>query len=312
MSSLAICIPAYNAENYLPRLLKSVAAQKLPFDQILVYDDCSQDRTSQVAEQYGASVIRGEVNIGCSAGKNALLAASTTEWVHFHDADDKLYPNFTQLAHQWMSSDACPDVVLFDYEYRDNDTDAILAKSDFDPQQLHQDPLSYAIRTQINPFCGLYKRSMITRVGGYDTDPAILYNEDVAFHIKLALNGLSFSAEKEVSIVNYRIPGSMSAANRVRCLHAQLEVLTRLIPRVTNRHYSDIGSRLWSVSAVLASEGEWMAMRKALEACSRLGSPIPTGISHPFFLLVKALGVKNAFVARELMIRLLKPQLRHP
>ena len=37
-SMIALCIPAYNAAIYLPRLLNSAAQQTSPFDEILVFE----------------------------------------------------------------------------------------------------------------------------------------------------------------------------------------------------------------------------------------------------------------------------------
>ena len=62
MDTIALCIPAFNAAKYLPRLLESAKIQLFPFKDILVYDDASTDNTSAIAEQYGAKVIYGEVN----------------------------------------------------------------------------------------------------------------------------------------------------------------------------------------------------------------------------------------------------------
>ncbi len=66
----ALLIPAWNAAAWLPRLLASAAAQTTPFDETWVYDDASCDDTAAVAERLGALVIRGQTNVGCSAGKN--------------------------------------------------------------------------------------------------------------------------------------------------------------------------------------------------------------------------------------------------
>src|SRR5690348_347154 len=85
--TLALCIPAYNAGRYLPRLLRAAHAQEgPPFDEILVYDDCSTDDTAAIAGAYGATVIRGDVNRGCSFGKNQLAQRAVSDWIHFIDA----------------------------------------------------------------------------------------------------------------------------------------------------------------------------------------------------------------------------------
>lgn len=307
--TLALCIPAYNAEQFLPRLLRSAAEQAIPFDETLVYDDCSTDNTAGVSASFGAVVIRGEVNVGCSAGKNRLLQATSCDWIHFHDADDELLPNFTTLASRWIRSTES-DVVLFDYEYRDNDTHELIAKSDFNDAELRGDPIRYAISHQINPFCGAYRRARLLEVGGYDLDPEILYNEDVAFHCKLALAGFSFAAEKEVSIINYRVKGSMSGGSQVKCLKAHHQVMRRMSAAVGRRYPHEIASRLWAAATGLASFREWEAMDNALADAFRLFPVIPRGSSPSFSHLCQLVGTRLAFRIRERAIRAFKPGLR--
>lgn len=165
--TIAMLIPACNAAAYLPRLLDSAVHQTERFDEVWVYDDCSKDETAEIAEAYGARVVRGAVNRGCSHGKNALASLTTADWLHFHDADDELYPNFVALARRWMA-DARFDVVLFPYEERDNETGELIAYRLFAADDLSRDARSYTIREQINPFCGLYRREAYMRAGGYD------------------------------------------------------------------------------------------------------------------------------------------------
>ncbi len=308
--TLAVCIPAYNAANLLPRLLRSVNAQTLPFDEVLVHDDCSTDDTAKVAAQFEARVIRSSQNVGCSAGKNRLLADCTSDWVHFHDADDELLPNFTTLAHKWIGKPDAPDVVLFDYEYRDNDTGALIARSDFRHEDLAADPVRYAILNQINPFCGAYRRTRLLMVGGYDVDPEILYNEDVAFHCKLAIAGFSFGAEKAVSIINYRVDGSMSGANSIKCLKAHVAVMSRIAESVGRLYPEEIARRLWAAATGLAANLEWQAADSALAEGAQLFPGIPRGQSAMFSSLCRIIGVRAAFRLRVYVVRATKPQLR--
>lgn len=309
--TIALCIPAYNAAWCLPRLLASAHAQESPFDEILVYNDCSRDDTALVAKKFGATVVSGEVNVGCSAGKNALIEYVKSEWIHFHDADDLLLSNFTRLAHTWITRrEQCPDVVLFDYEYRDNETNELIVKSNFSPEQLEADPVRYAILNQINPFCGLYRRSKLEEVGCYDTDPEILFNEDVAFHCKLALAGFSFGVEKEVSIVNYRIGGSMSQANQHKCMLAHCAVMRRIGAVAGTRYPEEIAKRFWGAATSLATFKDWVNVDRALDEASQLYRGVPEGFSSSFSWLCRLCGCKRAFRIRENSIRILKPHLR--
>lgn len=306
---LALLIPAYNAAAFLPRLLNSAAAQTEPFDEIWVYDDCSTDDTGKVAKAHGARVLRGDVNRGCSAGKNALARNVDAEWLHFHDADDELLPNFVALARSWIG-DGRFDVVLFDYEYRDNETNELLLVGQFDDAQLRRDPISYAINEQINTICGIYRRSSFLRAGGFDEDPAILYNEDVAFHIRLALAGLTFAADNAVSIVNYRRVGSMSGANALRCLQAHFEVMRRTLARPEARPYSrHIAAKLWGVAGALASYGDWPTADAALDLVKPIGAP-PSKAGSILFRLLARVNPHLALRTREKWVRATKPELR--
>jgi glycosyltransferase involved in cell wall biosynthesis len=307
---LALCVPAFNAARFLPRLLDSAAAQTIPFDEILVYDDCSTDDTAAVAVQCGARVIKGHRNVGCSAGKNALLRACSSDWIHFHDADDELLPNFTTAAAGWTALPNAPDVVLFNYEYRDNDTNELITRSTFDDAKLQSDPLRYAILTQINPFCGVYRREALEAVGGYDLDPEILFNEDVAFHCKLAAAGLTFRADEQICLINYRVNGSMSAANRVKCLRAHYHVMRKMAASVGARYGEDIASRLWVAATGLASVLEWDAADKALATAWQLFPRVPRGQGRRFSQLCRIVGPSVAFRIREHIIRFSKPHLR--
>ena len=307
--TLALCIPAYNAAWCLPRLLGSAAAQTVPFDEILVYDDCSTDDTAAVAEAHGARVVRGEVNVGCSAGKNRLAEETTCDWIHFHDADDELYPNFVGTARAWIAQDDPPDVVLFAYEYRDHETHELLGLQVFDDEALRRDAVEYAIRQQINPFCGLYQRESFLRAGGYDLDPDVLYNEDVAMHLHLALSRLRFAADPTVTVVNYRIGGSMSQGNQAKCFRAHYHVLRKAAARVGPEHYEVLADALWKAAGLTGSVLDWESADAAASLARSLGHPAPQEGKSWFRALAKLHG-PTALRIREYAIRRLRPHMR--
>jgi glycosyltransferase involved in cell wall biosynthesis len=306
--TLSLLIPAYNAGWCLPRLLKSAQAQTIPFDEIWVYDDCSTDDTAAVAEAHGARVLRGDVNKGCSAGKNALARHVGTDWVHFHDADDELLPNFVELARKWMDRGDF-DVVICAFSYVDNDTGDVIAISMIDPDRLSKDPKRYSIENKIPNF-GLYKRINFIRAGGFDEDPLVLYNEDVAFHIRLAFSDLKFNADTQTSCINYRATGSMSAANQAKCAIAHYNVMRKTLnlPDVEQYH-REIGENLWRISGSLAAYSEWaIAMRASTLAASLCKPPLNAG--RAWFRSLARIAPYGAVRLRELLIRIFKPQLR--
>lgn len=98
---LSIIIPARNEEKNLPILLQSLQKQTFIPLEILVVDDDSDDRTAEVATQYGAQVVQfdaAEIGwVGKSAGCWTGALAAQGEWLLFLDADIFL-PEDTSLA----------------------------------------------------------------------------------------------------------------------------------------------------------------------------------------------------------------------
>jgi len=91
-------ITAYNAERYVSRAIESVLGQSFGPVHVIVVDDGSSDRTSEVARSYGDSVelIRLEENSGPAVGRTVGLMNCKTEFVAFLDSDDYWMPGFVQ------------------------------------------------------------------------------------------------------------------------------------------------------------------------------------------------------------------------
>jgi len=307
--SLALCIPAYNASLFISRLLQSALEQSIPFDEIWVYDDCSTDNTAEIASKYGAKVVRGEVNRGCSFGKNVLAEQTNCEWIHFHDADDVLYPNFVESAHKWMQQEHPPDVVFFSYETRDYNTDEKLGWRIFDDAELRRDAIAYTLKEQINPFCGLYRREAFLKAGGWDTDPLILQSEDQATHGRLARAGLTFAADPTVTVINYVRPNSMTTSNIAGATRSTFHVMRKAAEALNGRYHDEISQRLWGLAGVSASYLDWDNADACIALALSLNRKIPKKVSSLF----KFLCYCNPYFAirvREYLMRLLKPSLR--
>ena len=309
MPTLALLIPAYNASSFLPRLLDSAARQTKPFDEIWVYDDCSTDDTAKVAEQWGANVVRGQVNRGCTFGKSVLIEHTSCDWVHFHDSDDLLMPIFVERAHHWMTEKNA-DVVCFGCEERWEDSRELIGVAAPDDKQLLEDPIAYTIRFKINAISGLYKRSSFLSAGGFDLDPEVLFNEDQACHAKLARAGLVFRGDPTVTVVNLRRRSSMWTSNQSAALRAHYHVMCKALagPR-GERNKEAIAKNLWGVVAGAASQLDWATADDAAQLAVRLAglSQLPPG---RLFRNLCRISPRAALRVREWLIRLFKPALR--
>lgn len=306
---IALCIPAYNAEKYLPLLLTSAHKQTIPFHEILVYDDCSTDKTAAVAEKYGATVIKGIVNKGCAFGKNMLANVAQSEWLHFHDADDDLLPNFTKVVNTWIENQGENfEVLLLNFDYIDYQTKELLGKANHDLTALHRDPVKYTIEHCIINF-GIYKREIFLMAGGFNTNENVLYNEDNAFHQKLARLGYRFDYVPEITGINYKHIESMSASNQLKCARANFYVLKEALENLGNKYPKEIAHQLWNCMAALGSFEDWDYVQKCIKLLNKLKVKLPSN-QNKAFSLIAGISPFYAIWIREKLIRLFKPNLR--
>ena len=93
-STLAVVIPAYNAEATLPDCLAALARSERTPDEIILFDDGSTDRTATIARAAGVRVVQaGPAQQGPAVGRNIGAASARCQTVVFVDADVAVHPD---------------------------------------------------------------------------------------------------------------------------------------------------------------------------------------------------------------------------
>ena len=104
MELISVIIAVYNTEKYLCQCLDSVVNQTYTNLEIILVDDGSTDRSSEICKQYAQQDQRVQYirqnNSGVSAARNNGLRAATGEYVYFADSDDFLELNMLEILYR--------------------------------------------------------------------------------------------------------------------------------------------------------------------------------------------------------------------
>lgn len=90
--TVTVVIPAYNEEKSIVNTIQSIKNQSVPIDSIIVVDDCSKDRTGELAASQGVRVVRTDKNQGTKAmAQNYVIGMIETDLMVTIDADTVLH-----------------------------------------------------------------------------------------------------------------------------------------------------------------------------------------------------------------------------
>lgn len=107
MVSLSIIIPIYNVERYLEECLDSVLNQVANFDEIILVNDGSSDRSLEICEkycvQYPEIIFVNQKNWGLAAARNIGMKRATGDYIVFLDSDDYISRNMCHKIKEYLN-----------------------------------------------------------------------------------------------------------------------------------------------------------------------------------------------------------------
>ena len=109
---VSIIIPVYNDEKYIRNCLESIIQQTVSFWEAWLVDDCSEDNSIQIIEEYCKKDSRFHMlcnNVNSSAwvgrARGILSTSDSVKYILFADADDTLQPNMVERAYELMEEE---------------------------------------------------------------------------------------------------------------------------------------------------------------------------------------------------------------
>jgi glycosyltransferase involved in cell wall biosynthesis len=270
MASIAVLITYHEERELLSENLASLHAQTRPPDEILIYDDAS---TAPAADYLPSGlpvrVLRGETNQGPGAGRNALLAASTSDYVHFHDADDLFLADWCQRVSDALDTTA-PDIVFTEImSSRDGVT---VSGRVLELERLRADPdlLRFCLRYAMLTPSGTHRRGAIEAVGGFRA--GLWQSEDFDFHIRLAASRPRYELVLE-PLVHIRLRGESRSQQQVEVWTSALQAIEALAYELPADYRDELADAAARTGSVLFKLGAMSEARRAFGVASRVGRP---------------------------------------
>jgi glycosyltransferase involved in cell wall biosynthesis len=278
-ADVSVVVIFKDADEFLEEALESVRAQTFPRWELILVDDGSRDRSTEIARRYSEQApgrIRylehdGHANRGMSASRNLGIAHARGEFVSLLDADDVLLPTALEEQVRVLRSHPSAGMVYGPLEYWYSWTGATEdATRDFvyptgvPPETLFEPPTLLSLFLQdisLAPSGMLTRRSLVEQVGGFEEAFRDLY-EDQVFAAKICLATHVYAAGR--CWYRYRQHPNACCLTAVRngTIHAAREPFLRWL-------FDYLGEGGWQGS------NAWLLVREELSLAHQAKSSAP-------------------------------------
>lgn len=192
--SLAVVITNHNKGLLVRNAVQSVAAQLDSSDQLVLFDDASDDNSTRAVfnEVQGASFFsvfgKSKVRLGAAGSKNSAIALAGRPYIALLDADDILLPGAVSKIKAAFWEEKQASIVFGDYvEFKEGSSEAeLVSVAGLADSNGWLQPTRLALNWQLlgsSPFT----QALFTEIGGFDVRNPV--TDDVDFFRRAFLAG---------------------------------------------------------------------------------------------------------------------------
>ncbi|NJY61497.1 glycosyltransferase family 2 protein [Salinimicrobium sp. CDJ15-81-2] len=232
---VSVIMPAYNAAGFIAESIRSVQQQSFEDWELLVIDDASKDRTSEIVEALRAEDPRIKLHIlptnqGAGFSRNIGIKAATGDYISFLDADDLWKPHKLQTQLDLMKKENV-DVCFSSYELIDEQGES-LQKQIKALKFLPFEKLKKA--NYIGNLTGMYNAAKLGKI----YCPLIRKRQDWGLWL-LAVEKAGFAKGIQEPLAVYRERENSISGNKIEMLQYNYRVYREVL------EYSSVKSLFW-------------------------------------------------------------------
>jgi len=179
---VSVLMTAYNRQKFIAEAIESVLSSTYKNFELIIVDDCSNDRTVEIANEFALKderiiIYRNEKNLGDYANRNRAAGYAKGKYIKYCDSDDKLFDWTLDYCVQMMEK--YPDAGMGIFNKNQEIEDEYLNPAETININFFQKEI-----LAIGPSGTILRRDAFDKIGYYKPDygPA----SDMYFNLKMA------------------------------------------------------------------------------------------------------------------------------
>ncbi|MFC1630193.1 glycosyltransferase [Patescibacteria group bacterium] len=249
MKKVSIVLPTYNGERYIKESIRSCLDQTYNNLELIVVDDASSDRTSQIIDSFSdkrITYIKNKRNKGLPEALNRGFAVSSGEYLTWQSDDNIFDLKAISTMVGTLEKNQGIDFVYASHYIINKKGDVIGRRKTVSPKILER-------YNCVGP-CFLYRRTVYEQVGGFD--PEFFLTEDYEYWLRVKSK---FKLQKlDTFLCYYRLhEDSLTSQHQITKIEEQMG-------KVSSKHISSLSIKHYHEGKLLFYKKDYVGAKKIL------------------------------------------------
>lgn len=241
---VSVCVPAYQAERYLERTMRSVLAQSYPNLEIVVLDNASTDATADILAKFSdprLRVERNDVVLPLAENWNTLVEMAKGDLVKVVCADDLIHPEIVARQVECFVQDPALALVSVRRHMISEDGTVVAAArglTRLTGRHTGKRAVRRVVRRGGNPIgepaCTLFRHEHFIAEQGFDA--SLMFPMDIDLWVRLLRHGDFYGLP--AAMAAFRLGSSSLSAGLTGVQYADQQTMT---DRISNDPHWELG-----------------------------------------------------------------------